>query len=367
MNPFLITAYKSPKYFCKREKETREILNAVSNQRNLVIYANRRMGKTGLIQHVFYRLRKQNKFNLYYIDIDQTNDLNGFFNLLVNGLIKGQKQSTYEKLIDIIKQFRPTITFDPITGYPEIEIRADSGNESKSSIEAVLNHLENMDKPVIIAIDEFQRIVDYPESRVEAFLRSYIQHLNNVTFIYSGSKTKMLQAMFSEHNRPFYQSAQLMKMGHLGIDAYCQFISDHFMQTGIKIKKPIIESGIKWADNHTFYVQYLFNVIWGSGIKAVNETILRDIQNEIIESRSALYAGYRSLLTDKQFNLLKAIGKEGAVEKPNSNHFIQANDLGSTSTVNSALKALFEKELIYDEKGHVKCYDVFQSKWFQQF
>ena len=92
MNPFLISVYKEPSFFCNREKETKKCINAVSNQRNLVIYAIRRMGKTGLIHHVFYQLQKSNNFNLFYIDIDQTNNLNDFLNTLINGLIKGQKK-----------------------------------------------------------------------------------------------------------------------------------------------------------------------------------------------------------------------------------------------------------------------------------
>ena len=220
-------------------------------------------------------------------------------------------------MIDFIKQLRPTITFDPNTGYPEIKLNTNNAQDSKASIESVLNYLESLDKPVIIAIDEFQRITDYPEKRVEAFLRSHIQHLNNVTFIFSGSKSSLLQAMFSNYN-------------------------------------------------HTFYVQYLFNTIWGNGIEEINTTVLQELQSEIIESRSALYANYRNLLTHKQFRLLKGIAMEGAVEKPNSNQFIQKYNLGSASTVNSALKTLRAKELIYSEDGCIKLYDVFQSKWFQQ-
>ena len=365
MNPFLITAYKEPKFFCNREKETQDIINAITNQRNLLIFAIRRMGKTGLIRHVFYQLQMLNQYSLYYIDIDQTTDLNGFMNVLINGLIKGQKQSLYEKIIDIIKQFRPTITFDPITGTPEIEIKSNTPQDSKASIEVVLNYLENLDKPVVVAIDEFQRIVDYPENRVEAFLRSHIQHLKNVTFIFSGSQSKILQAMFSQYNRPFYQSAQFLEIGRLGLNDYSTFISEHFIQSGKKIEKSLIKSCIEWADHHTFYVQYIFNVIWGSGEKIIDESTIKEIKTDIIDSRSALYTGYRSLLTEKQFNVLKAIGSEGEVAKPNSHHFIEKYSLGSVSTVNSAIKALLEKELIYAEKNKIKCYDVFQAKWFQ--
>ena len=47
-NPFLVFGYHSPAYFCNREKETREIVDALQNGRNLTLTAPRRIGKQGL-------------------------------------------------------------------------------------------------------------------------------------------------------------------------------------------------------------------------------------------------------------------------------------------------------------------------------
>lgn len=49
-NPFLVYGYANPRYFCDREAETRQMLSALENERNLTLIAPRRMGKTGLIK-----------------------------------------------------------------------------------------------------------------------------------------------------------------------------------------------------------------------------------------------------------------------------------------------------------------------------
>ena len=54
-NPFLISGYYSPEFFCDREQETGTILDALHNGRNVTLIAPRRMGKTGLVRHAFYR------------------------------------------------------------------------------------------------------------------------------------------------------------------------------------------------------------------------------------------------------------------------------------------------------------------------
>jgi hypothetical protein len=53
-NPFVISGYASPELFCDRENETKRVLSSIKNGRNLTLISLRRMGKTGLIQHVFH-------------------------------------------------------------------------------------------------------------------------------------------------------------------------------------------------------------------------------------------------------------------------------------------------------------------------
>ena len=52
-NPFVVSGYASPEYFCDREKETKELTGSLLNGRNMVIISPRRMGKSGLIEHCF--------------------------------------------------------------------------------------------------------------------------------------------------------------------------------------------------------------------------------------------------------------------------------------------------------------------------
>ena len=53
-NPFIISGYVSPEYFCDRKEETERLIDAMVNGRNVTMIAPRRMGKTGLIKNAFY-------------------------------------------------------------------------------------------------------------------------------------------------------------------------------------------------------------------------------------------------------------------------------------------------------------------------
>ena len=41
-NPFLITGYQGPDYFCDREKETASLMSALKNGRNITLISPRR-------------------------------------------------------------------------------------------------------------------------------------------------------------------------------------------------------------------------------------------------------------------------------------------------------------------------------------
>ena len=67
MNPFLLTGYESPEYFCDRVEETKTLLNNLNNRSNTTFFAPRRTGKTALIQHVFHTLKKKKQVCIYKI------------------------------------------------------------------------------------------------------------------------------------------------------------------------------------------------------------------------------------------------------------------------------------------------------------
>lgn len=70
-NPFVVTGCQSSEYFCDREIETEKIITYLENDWNLTLIAPRRIGKAGLIQHVFYKMKKDTSVSCFYIDIFQ--------------------------------------------------------------------------------------------------------------------------------------------------------------------------------------------------------------------------------------------------------------------------------------------------------
>ncbi len=97
-NPFILTGYLSPEYFCDRNAETAKLTSALSNGRNVTLTSPRRMGKTGLIHHVFQQLRTENGIRCFYVDLYQTDSLRLLVKKLADTVLGIAKEGTVREI-----------------------------------------------------------------------------------------------------------------------------------------------------------------------------------------------------------------------------------------------------------------------------
>lgn len=369
-NPFLTKGYISASYFCNRKNETTKIIQAIENGRDLTLISPRRMGKTGLVQHVLLQNRINKNFNLFYCDIYQAINLSEMTTIVGNVILQ-QLGKTADGIIQKVKKFfsgiSPSISINPITLQTEIDFNFANHKQAQITLQQIFNILENSNKPSVLVLDEFQQIEKFPEKNTEAILRTYIQQLTNVNLIYSGSSKHILSAMFSDQNRPFYQSTQLMELGKIDPKPYSSFIKNKFSINNINIDNNSIELLLHITRRHTYYVQYLCNRLFEMGELQLTEEIIEAKLSTILLENESYYFGYRNLLTEQQYSILKSIAKEDGVAHPSSQAFINKYKLGTTSTINSAIKSLINKELIFVEDNKYMVYDVFFSLWLKMY
>jgi hypothetical protein len=367
-NPFLVSGYYSPEYFCNRGKETERVIQALDNERNITIFSIRRLGKTGLIEHVFHKLESDKKKHLFYIDILPTTNLSSFINLFASAVL-GKLESKPEKFIKkigkIFSGIRPVITFDPNTGTPSLQIDIKSVEDAGKSLQTIFTYLKESGKKIIIAIDEFQQIMNYPEKNVEAVLRTNIQRAVGVNFIFSGSQKHILLSIFSQYGNPFYQSTEMMQLERIYEKEYSEFIISKFERGKKKISGSTVAKILEICRLHTYYVQFLCNRLYGLKDSTITESLVRNTLESMLKENEPVYINYRNLLTDYQWKVLTAIAIEGNVKLITSKDFIAKHDLGTPSSVHTAVKALLGKEMIYKEKNDYVVYDVFLERWLE--
>jgi uncharacterized protein len=309
-NPFLLQGYAGADTFCDRVDELAFLREAMANQRNVTIISLRRLGKTALIRHFF---ASQRKFTPVFVDLYRTTDQEGMVLRIVQESLRQVGKPTNALLKEVAQAMRSlefSLNFDLLTGLPELSVSARPGVKQAMALDELFRYLERQKKPVVIALDEFQQITEYPERNTEALLREQVQKLRNVRFIFCGSDRRMMQAIFADGKRPFFQAAEPLHLGPIADDAYAAFITRHFEAARKRIAAEVVQEGLRWCRHHTYYVQYLFNRLFALGRKDMTTADLLRTQASILKERAPEYMTVQRLLSPNQAALLTAIAKE---------------------------------------------------------
>ena len=367
-NPFVYKGYEGPSYFCDRERETEQMVGALRNGRNLTVISPRKIGKTGLIKHVFHRIKETNKDAIcIYIDIFATQNLYDFVQVfgatIIEEAVKREK-SLMVKAFDTFKAWRPVLSYDSLTGLPTVSVSIEPSRE-EHTLKSIFDHIEKLKKDVYVAIDEFQQIANYPEKGVEALLRSHIQ-FSHAGFIFSGSRQHLMAEMFNSPKRPFFQSTEFVNLQPLSETIYYEFSRHFFEKRKGNLSEEVFRDVYQRFSGHTWYVQFVMNRLYettkrADSIEQSNQVIL-----SVVDTLVPQYEIMMTLLTTNQVNLLKAIAKEHKIAKPQSFEFVNKHNLSSPSSVKTALDVLVDKELVYPEKDGYVVYDRFMAIWLQR-
>lgn len=368
-NPFVYEGYAGPNYFCDRTEETEKVIAHLQNGRNITLVSPRKIGKTGLIQHVFHQIKAQNKNAIcIYTDIFHTQNQHDLVQTLGRAILQESltdAKSKMEKVLNLFSSWRPTLSIDPLTGTPTVSVSIEP-THPEYTLKSIFDHLEQTGKEVYVAIDEFQTITDYPETGTEALLRSHIQFLHNTHFIFSGSKQHLMYEIFGSPKRPFFQSTEMMSLSPLHEEIYYAFASHHFKGKNGEITEAVFHHLYQQFDGYTWYVQSVLNRLYEYETSVTDTQQVNNAILNILRDRANQYETFLMFLTDNQVNLLKAIAQENIVPQPLGNAFILQHSLPSVSSIQKALNMLKEKDLVYQTPNGYIIYDRFFSLWLQR-
>ena len=367
--PFPTTGYYGPAFFCDREEESRKLISHIMSGQSTTLAAIRRLGKTALIRHVQQKMKPE--WIPVYADILPTENADDLLKYLATSIIQAipEKSRQGKKIWALIKSLRPVISYDSYSGMPNLSfsLRPD---ESRQPLQELLSLMEQGDKPVLFAIDEFQQILNYPEPNVDAWLRKIIQELKNVVFIYCGSQQHLMNDLFTNPSRPFFRSTLFQQLDKIPSEIYAKFITEQFYKHGRKIPFESVDEILAWTDVHTYYVQLVCNRVFANIPGNVPEKAWKGEALKLLKEQEYVFFGYREVLTQAQWHLLKAAALEGKLYAPTSKDFIGRYQLGSPATVLRSIDSLLRKELLFknfDKQGttYYGVYDILFRRWIE--
>jgi AAA+ ATPase superfamily predicted ATPase len=225
-NPFHYEKLPSAADFCGRKAETEKLAQLINDGKNVVLFGDRRYGKTSLIEHVF---RSTPKKTLHaFVDLFACTEGQDVAVCIYEAVYQALPFNLEKKLKEVSGAFkRISIGLEiTSTGSQKVSTQLLS-REFEQLIEDALTGAdalcEKHGTSLVIALDEFQQIAEIKDKRVDAVLRTYMQRLKHVSFIFSGSKKSILSGLFIDKKQPLYGMATSISLGGIEPDLFQKF------------------------------------------------------------------------------------------------------------------------------------------------
>ena len=371
MNPFSYGIVVREPYFFNRQEECNRIVSTLSGGNNIVLFAPRRFGKTSLVLRAVEELKKKD-FTCIYFDFMPVYSRESFIELYSKALITTQSnlQKTIKTASAFLKGIRPKLVFDQ-AGNPEFAVDFTENKIDEKTLGEILDlpeHLASPDKRFIIVLDEFQEINKLNGDNFEKLFRSKIQHHHNVNYLFLGSRTHLLNDMFNNKTRAFYNAAMLMQIGPLPQEETIEFLINRFSSSDIKIDKQHALFIIEQAGDIPYYIQLLAAEVWQYVINStqiIDKELIIKCAEKIVDLKSDFYFELFDKQSAYQKKLLKALIVSG--ENLFSSGYTKKFRLTAASTTQKALAGLIESGIVEKVEGRYFIGDPFFKKFIARY
>lgn len=384
-NPFEFGRAMRADAIVDREEELRRLTDAVRNGERLFLIGPRRYGKTSLLNFMQGELGRDGVIVLKY-DVEKFETTRLLAKALLSGAIRtltGPVDKVSALAGRQVKRFfgalKPEITFDVAEGTWSVSVLGDRRAEAASLplLTDVLDGIEAMaasnKRTVVVVLDEFQQLVAEGGVTAERQIRASVQTHQHVSYIFAGSKTRLLTDMTTHHGRPFYRMGSSLFLGPIARAAFAPFLTKGFETRGFKVAPGAIERVLDLAEDVPYSVQRLAHRCWD--LLAGTSTPARTLTPVFVESaleRIALeddpaYTQLWLSLTTVQKKALRAvIGTSGRLllSKAVNDQYGLA-----VASMQKALKALTDRSIVREEQApgdvHLRLDDPFFATWLK--
>lgn len=368
--PFVFGISVDSKHFIGREKEIERLSANFRYGVNTIMISPRRIGKTSLVKQVSKTIEDKN-IKIVHLDIFSCRSEYDFLNMFASALLQQTSSHADEwkqNIRDFLARVTPKITLSPD---PTQEFSISLGITPKTyKPEEILNLpqliAEKRGYHIVMCIDEFQQIGDFPDSlTVQKKMRTIWQHQQNVSYCLYGSKKNMMSALFQQQSKPFYKFGQIMTLDTIPTETWVPYICSRFATEGKTIPEDIAAEICSMVNNHSSYVQELaYNTLLRTRESVTTMANLQSAFNDLLDDNTTYFIEKTEKLTSYQLNFIRAI-IDGVHNNFGIKEVREDYHLGSPSNIVRIKTALQEREIIdINDKGTFIS-DPVMEKWMQ--
>ena len=372
VNPFEYGGVVGADAFCNRTRELAELQRAAENGDRLLVYAERRMGKTSLVKRAVGAL-PSDTFLPIYVDVWPTSDAVSLAKAVATATVEAaatRPDNALETAKEVVRRLVPSLTTDH-GGTPVVQFgsRVDDAPEPilEDALDAPARLAAARGKRVVVVYDEIQRLAEYGDDTAERILRSRTQAHQGVAYLFTGSRKHLIREMFMDRGRPLYQTAGHYPIGPIATEHWVPFVAERFERAGKTVDEGVVDALCERTEGHPYYTQHLAHALWeitpsaGTATRARLDEALDVVLTRLAYPFTVVWEG----MTANQRRLVAALVRGGREAQVFSSSFLRSMRM-APSSASRAIEGLVQSDVIdRDETGYVVT-DRFFRLWVRR-
>lgn len=376
-NPFEIGLRASGQHFADREVETARMTRAFTEAGSkLVVYGDRRLGKSSALDRAAEEARKQG-VPVAIASLATAKDSADAAQRVLAAVHAAIGKGWRGAVEQIAASLNATVEIKPSAepgSLPSVAFgfgARDRGSEHRllsDALDAVNTLLERRGTTLGIGLDEFQRIHEWGGEDAEWALKDVFERHRRIGYVLAGSKRHQIEAMVTKKGRALWKQVDLLAFGPIAADELAAWIAAHAGRTGVRIPLTEADAIVRYAGPRTRDVVQLARAVWddyGRSGEAPDGAAAASMERLVRELAALHETVWRGLPTS-QAKVMRALAAEPGLQAMSADAS-RRYGLGPKSTVSSALDALVEAELLARVGAAYEFDDPFFRRWVQVF
>jgi GTPase SAR1 family protein len=361
MNPFKFGDPVEGEYYLPQSALETSVHQFLTNRIHVVLIGPRRFGKTSFVFNLLKRLEGEG-YSCLFVDIFNITSHRDFLQQMLRALKTRKNWADTAK--GWLSNLRPKISadVDPVSGQTSLGISIDRSSEKdvKDMIQDVFAGLKTLGEKVVLVVDEFQKITELNDQGwLEATLRTHMQQLRNTSFLFTGSRKRLISDMLNNASRPLYRSCQSIDFPSFG-EEFIDWIIKRFGEVGAKVDKEAIRHLKKVVQDTPNYVQMVCFHLVATGHKKIGLSEVDTILKRVVRQNAYAYQTLLNSLSPVQQRALRLAAVEG--KQIFSKDLLNKYEM-SAPAMASSINALKSKGIL-DEEGTGRGTVIFDDPLF---
>lgn len=373
LNPFRFGSLALDEAFTDREAELEELVADIRNGQDVVVLAPRRLGKTSLVWRATQHLVTE-RVLVAHVNLMTTPTPAKLADKLARA-IHDEIATPIVRAKERLRIFQglritPTITIDPDDGTPSFsfELAGAPAQDVSDTLERLLELPARLaadrGRRVALVFDEFQEIVDI-DPGLPRLMRSVFQEQTDVAHVYLGSRRHMMRRLFSDEQEPFWRSAKQIELGPIPAVLFEPFLAARFAGTGREVEDDVLAELLAVTGGHPYATQELAYFLWQEvrrGETAGHAEYTRAL-TKVLRSEHAHFSLLWERASRVQRQVLQALAAEPG--RPFAEAYRSRHGLPAASTVQRAVKALEDDEVVARDEAGLRITEPFLAQWLR--